>query len=468
VPQHLASILCLALGTLALGSTPAAADDVNGPSADLAVTKVDTPDPATAGSDLFYTITVTNAGPDTATSVSLTDTLPAETYFVSLAAPGGWSCSTPAPGFGGTVSCSIASLAPGSAVFTINAAVRPEVLAGSEITNLASASSETADPDPKNQVGVATTTVETSVDLAVTKVDTPDPVGAGANLVYTITVTNTGPSNAASLTFSDPLPAGTTFVALPTPGIWICSTPAVGASGTITCTVPTLAPGAAVFTITVAVDSGLAAGTVLTNTATISSPTPDYNPGNESASADTTVVHGAVVSGTKTVGGQLYFGGTVIYTVVLTNTGTEPQVDSPGNEFTDILPTSRLNLVSATATSGTAVANPGTNTATWSGSIASGGSVTITIEATVKVPEGTVVSNQGNVAYDSNGDGATDTLVTTDDPAVGGTADPTVFTVGGAPPSPVEVPTLDGVGLALLSLLLALGGAGLLRRRARS
>ena len=45
--------------------------------ADLEITKSDSPDPVTTGSDLTYTITVTNNGPDAATSVTVTDTLPA-------------------------------------------------------------------------------------------------------------------------------------------------------------------------------------------------------------------------------------------------------------------------------------------------------------------------------------------------------------------------------------------------------
>ncbi len=156
--------------------------------------------------------------------------------------------------------------------------------------------------------------------------------------------------------------------------------------------------------------------------------------------------------------------------MVLTNSGAHAQADNPGNEFTDILPP-QLTLVSATATSGTAVATVGTNTVTWNGPIAAGGAVTITIQATVDsdVAEGTVITNQGTVAYDSDGDGTNDASATTDDPAAGGAADPTAVTVGGVPPSsPVEIPTLDGVGLALLVLLLACGGATLLRRRARS
>ncbi len=48
-------------------------------------------------------------------------------------------------------------------------------------------------------------------DLSVTKTDAPDPVTAGANLTYTITVANSDNSTAADVSLSDPLPAGTTL-----------------------------------------------------------------------------------------------------------------------------------------------------------------------------------------------------------------------------------------------------------------
>src|SRR5437763_12113516 len=95
------------------------------PSADLAVTKVDTPDPVNTNSELTYTITVTNNGPDAADNASWSDTLPAGTSFVTLSSPAGWSCTTPAQGDTGTVSCSLASFAVGSADFTVVVAVSP-------------------------------------------------------------------------------------------------------------------------------------------------------------------------------------------------------------------------------------------------------------------------------------------------------------------------------------------------------
>ena len=81
------------------------------------------------------------------------------------------------------------------------------------------------------------------------------------------------------------------------------------------------------------------------------------------------VVGGATValSGTKTASGAPYtVGGTVTYTVVLTNSGTVAQPDNATDEFTDPLPAC-LTGAQATATSGTAAVVG--NTVTWNGSI---------------------------------------------------------------------------------------------------
>ena len=116
------------------------------------------------------------------------------------------------------------------------------------------------------------------------------------------------------------------------------------------------------------------------------------------------------------------------YTIVLANAGAGAQVDNPGNELVDVLPV-ELALVSATATSGTAVATTGTNTVTWNGSISTGSTVTITIGATVRAttPLGASVSNQATIAYDLDGNGTNEASAASDDPTTPAAGDATEF-----------------------------------------
>ena len=93
-----------------------------------------------------------------------------------------------------------------------------------------SAPSGVTDPTPGNNSATDSDTITASADLAVTATG-PATAVAGQTIAYSITVNNPGPSNAASVSLTDTLAAGVTFVSLASPGGWTCTTPAVGASG---------------------------------------------------------------------------------------------------------------------------------------------------------------------------------------------------------------------------------------------
>ncbi len=119
--------------------------------ADMSVRKGDDPDPVLVGANLTYTVGAGNAGPDDARTVTLVDTLPAGTSFVSASVTQG-SCTHAA----GVVTCAIGSLVSGSnAVATI--VVVPS--APGTITNTASVSSATEEPDALNNAVSVETTV---------------------------------------------------------------------------------------------------------------------------------------------------------------------------------------------------------------------------------------------------------------------------------------------------------------------
>jgi uncharacterized repeat protein (TIGR01451 family) len=134
--------------------------------ADLSVTKTDSPDPVVAGANLTYAIGVSNAGPEAASTVSLTDSTPTGTTFVSLAAPLDWTCSAPAVGAVGMLTCTNTSFAAASsAAFTLTVRVAPGTTDGTVIGNTANVTSSTSDPDLTDNAATASSTVGSALDL---------------------------------------------------------------------------------------------------------------------------------------------------------------------------------------------------------------------------------------------------------------------------------------------------------------
>lgn len=109
----------------------------------------------------------------------------------------------------------------------------------------------------------------------------------GGSVRYELSVANLGATPASSVVVSDPLPAGTEFEAVLTLGVpWSCTTPAVGSGGVVTCTLPSLAPGAVVFFVVLArVVATYPAPQPLVNTATVSAASIDPAPANNTAQA---------------------------------------------------------------------------------------------------------------------------------------------------------------------------------------
>lgn len=134
----------------------------------------------------------------------------------------------------------------------------------------------------------------TGADLSITKTDSPDPVTTTAPLTYTLAVTNLGPSPASSVSVSDPLPPGTSYVSA-TGTDWTCG----HSAGTVTCTRPSLAVGVAP-AITLVVNAPASTGSI-NNTAFVSSATSDAVSTNNSSMATTTVVPPPVASSFYTV-----------------------------------------------------------------------------------------------------------------------------------------------------------------------
>lgn len=411
------------------------------PVADVSVTKSG-PATVSAGTNVTYTITVANAGPTAAATVSLTDTVPTNTTFVSGDQTSGpeFICSFPSPGGGGMITCNIASFpADATATFSVTVQVPAATAAGTIISNTADVSTATNDPGGPDRTSTTTATVGVAADVSVAK-SGPATVIAGTNVTYTVTVTNSGPSDAASVSLTDTLPAGTTFASADETAApaFDCVTPAVGGTGTITCTAAAMPPATATFQFVFLVSTD--ATSPISNTAEVSSPT-DSTGGNNSSAAETAVLPASAdVSIDKTANGSTFGpGSSLTYTIVVTNIGSFPAL---GTTVTDVLP-GEFALTSATSTQGTCA---GTTTVICTvGTLEPAASATITLV-------GTLTSASGGVSN-------TATVTATNDIDPSNDSDTVVVS------AVAGIPTLSPLALLMLGLLFASGGMFLLRNR---
>jgi uncharacterized repeat protein (TIGR01451 family) len=258
----------------------------------------------------------------------------------------GWSCAAAGP----DVTCGLAAglvANTTSPIISLVVALDPTLSPG-PLSNTASVhSGGTPDPSPGG-TSTDTSVVTGSADLSIVKSHTGTFV-PGATASYTLQVANAGPSAAAGpVIVTDPLPAGETYVSALGTG-WTCT--AAGAD--VTCQLAAgLAAGsvgvpvaAAPITLTVAV--GGAAYPSVSNTAAVTSSTPDPDTGNNSSTdvAQVAVVDDLTILKTHT--GTALAGADLAYTLAVGNLG--PTADPGPVTVTDPLPAGET-FVSATGT----------------------------------------------------------------------------------------------------------------------
>ena len=364
-------------------------------SADLSVTNTPAPVPVQAGNNITYTQVVTNGGPSTATSVSLTETLPANTTAATLTGPAGWTCTV------ATLTCTDPSLAPGTATITYTVTVTAGTAAGTAINETANVTSSITDPNTANNTASASDVVAlvTQSDLVATNTATPTSVSAGSNVTYTQTVQNLGPARTTvGATITEVTPPNTTFQSITPPAGWTCITPAVGGTGTITCTDGgrMTVNSTASFTLVLQVPATTATGTNITDTVTANAP--NIVPGLTNNSASATVVvanaNSADMAIVKTATPNPVTEGTpLLYSLAVTNNGPATATNVT---VTDTLP-STVTYLSSTTTQGTCSEAGGTVTCLL-GTMLNAGTATISI---LTIPgQAGVISNTASVTAD--------------------------------------------------------------------
>ena len=269
------------------------------------------------GNAVTYTATVTNAGPDTADGVTISDPIPSGLTYNS----GGSSVNCIQNG--ANILCNSISLVNGSAsTVTISFNVPSTATCGSTISNQVTVSSSSTDPNSGNNTSATiTTTVNctNTADLSITKTG-PTSVAPGGTLTYTATLTNAGPDTAQTVSIADAIPSGLTFNS----GL-SDSTCAVNGTNVL-CNNITLASGQSrAFAIAFTVPSNATCSSTISNVATVSTSSTDPNSSNNTSTAVTTTVNcppaGADLSITLAGPSSVIQGNNAVYTAVATNAG---------------------------------------------------------------------------------------------------------------------------------------------------
>lgn len=387
------------------------------PAPSLSVTKTDGVTTTNQGASLTYTVVVTNNGTYSVTA-SVTDTIPAGLTGATwtCVASAGSSCA--AASGSGNISTS-ATLEPNdTATYTVNATV---TASSGSIANTVTVAppSWLTDATPANNSATDTDTVVAAADLSITKT----AVGAfsvGSNASYTLTARNNGPQSAAgTITVSDTLPAGLTYVSATGTG-WTCS----HSSGTVTCTRSgPVTSGTTLPAITLTVAVGAAAAPSVVNTATVASSTtldPDTTDNSSSATTAVTVPTDLTIAKSHT--GNFTQGQSGTYSITVTNSGG---VASSGTvTVTDTLPAG-LTPGAATGTGWTCNTAGQTVTCTRADAL-NGGASYPAISVPVTVAPNSALSLTNTASVSGGNDSNTGNNSSSDPTTVNGVADVTI------------------------------------------
>jgi len=295
------------------------------PQADLTIMASDGSPTYVPGTITTYTITVGNAGPSAVTAAPVSDVFPPDATDVNWSAvvAGGAMVSTPS-GTGnitGTVNLPVG----GTVTYTAIAQISSSATTNLVNTATVGVPGGVTDPNPANNASTDTDTAARRADLAIAKmVDNPTP-RVGANVVFTLTATNNGPSAATGVSVADILPSGYQFVsANPSAaynamtGVWTIGALGNGASATLGITAKVNATGTYQNTASI---NGTEQDPVLGNN-TDSKAT---NPVSLPAIAVEQPAGTTLTSGTGTVDfGSSPTGTAVPLTFTIRNTGTAP------------------------------------------------------------------------------------------------------------------------------------------------
>ncbi|MDP9301156.1 MAG: DUF11 domain-containing protein, partial [Actinomycetota bacterium] len=296
---------------------------------DLTITKTADNASVNAGSDIGFTVTLTNTGAGDATGVSINDPLPGGTgvdWSIDSNTPAS-SCSITGTAPTQTLTCGPATVASGGSI-TVHVTSHTTSASCGTYDNTASFTSTNG--------GTGSDTASITVncpDLTITKTADAASVTAGDDIGFTVTLTNTGAGDATGVSISDALPGGTGVdwsIDSNTPAD-SCSITGTAPTQTLTCGPATVASDGSIRVHVTSHTTSASCGTY-DNTASFTT----TNDGTGNASASTTVDCPDVFV-TKTADAPLVEGGDTIGFVI--TVGNNGPGTANGVTLTDTLPT---------------------------------------------------------------------------------------------------------------------------------
>jgi uncharacterized repeat protein (TIGR01451 family) len=295
----------------------------------LTITKTADNASVNAGSDIGFTVTLTNTGAGSATGVSINDPLPGGTgvnWSIDSNTPAS-SCSITGAAPTQTLSCGPATVASGGSI-TVHVTSHTTGDSCGTYDNTASFTST------NGGTGSDTATITVNCpDVTITKTADAASVSAGDDIGFTVTLSNTGAGDATGVSISDALPGGTGVnwsIDSNTPAS-SCSITGAAPTQTLSCGPATVASGGSITVHVTSHTTGDSCGTY-DNTASFRT----TNDGTGNASASTTVDCPDVFV-TKTADAPLVEGGdTIGFLITVGNNGPGT---ANGVTLADTLPT---------------------------------------------------------------------------------------------------------------------------------
>lgn len=230
------------------------------------------------GDELTYSFEVGNNNDIPATDVTATIDVPTGISISSATTDIG-TCSVT----GQKITCIFGDEIGKTDKANITVKATPSAAGSFDVNSEVKISETQTDSDTENNSNTVKVTIKPKADLEVVSIeDSDDPddgsIYAGTNLTYTITVKNTGPSDATNVKIKDTLPTGVTFVS--------ASTDCAYASGVVNCDITSLKSGAST-NVDVVIKPTVPE--TITNTVTVTAYEHDHVVANDSAYEDTLV-----------------------------------------------------------------------------------------------------------------------------------------------------------------------------------